>query len=240
MNRIDPDQMDDAQIDPHEIDDARFDLLADDELTEAERRQLLGGLDDEPGGWRRCALALLESQQWKRQCGAIAREAGPEAPDKRPPGRRRQGPGGKTLAAMAACFLVALFLGLVIRDLSHRAGSEGTSPAQVADNDPNSPERGRRPESMPQRDLPQPDEPPTQFAGGDDSIAVPVGRVDDLDKWLQSLPAALPADVQRSLEQTGYRVHQTRELVPMGIEDGRQLVVPVDRVNIRYVGNPPL
>lgn len=235
MNRIDPNQ-----IDPAQIDDARFDLLADDELTEAERRQLLGGLDDEPGGWRRCALALLESQQWKRQFGAIARDANSDATDKRPLRLRRRGPGGKTLAAMAACFLVALFLGLTIRDLSHWSDPDGASPAQVADNDRNSQDRDRRPEPMPQGDPPQPDEPPTQLAVGDDSIAVPVGRVDDLDKWLEGLPAALPADVQRTLEQTGYRVLQTRELVPMGIEDGRRLVVPVDRVKIRYVGNPPL
>jgi len=120
MNRIDPNQ-----IDPNQIDNARFDLLADGELSEAQRRELLGGLDDEPGGWRCCALALLESQEWKRQIGAIVRQAGPDAAGKRPLGRSRRGPDGKTLAAMAVCFLVALFLGLVIRDLS-----TGPAPAE--------------------------------------------------------------------------------------------------------------
>ena len=222
MNRIDSGQIDD---------DARFDLLADGELSEAERRALLGGLDDEPGGWRRCALALLESQEWKRQLGAIVRQSDSHSADKRPPGRARRGPGGKTLAAMAVSFLVALLLGLVIRDLSHRSGPDGSPPVQVAGTDRDAEDRDRRP---------PPDEPPMQVAADADSISVPVGRVDDLDEWLEGLPAALPADVQRALERSGYRVYQTRELVPMGVEDGRQLVVPVDKVNIRYVGNPPL
>ena len=47
-------------------DDTRFDRLVDDELSEEERRELLGRLDDEPGGWRRCALAFLEAQCWKQ------------------------------------------------------------------------------------------------------------------------------------------------------------------------------
>lgn len=220
------------RIDSGQIDDARFDLLADGELSEAEHRQFLGGLDDEPGGWRRCALALLESQEWKRQLGAIARQSGPYAADTRPAGRRRPGFGGKTLAAMAASFLVALLLGLVIRDLSHRAEPGGLPAVQVAD-----------------KTSPRPDRPPvpTQMAADANpitadanSIAVPVGRVDDLDEWLDRLPAAVPEDVQRALERSGYRVYQTRELVPMGVKDGRRLVVPVDKVNIRYVGNPPL
>ena len=48
------------------LDDPRFDRLVDGELSEPERRELLAGLDSEPGGWRRCALAFLESQCWKQ------------------------------------------------------------------------------------------------------------------------------------------------------------------------------
>ena len=50
----------DANASPQ--DDHRFDLLADGELSEAQRRELLAGLDDEPGGWRQCATAFLEAQ----------------------------------------------------------------------------------------------------------------------------------------------------------------------------------
>ena len=54
-------------------DDLRFDLLVDGELSDIERRQLLAGLDDEPGGWRRCALAFLEDQAWRQSMQDVQR-----------------------------------------------------------------------------------------------------------------------------------------------------------------------
>src|SRR5690349_18552203 len=46
-------------------DDSRvLDRLVDGELSELERQELLSALDDEPAGWRRCALAFLEAQTW--------------------------------------------------------------------------------------------------------------------------------------------------------------------------------
>ena len=37
----------------------------------------------------------------------------------------------------------------------------------------------------------------------------------------------------------GHQIEQQREFVPVPLKDGRQLVVPVDRVNVRYIGNGP-
>ena len=56
-------------------DDRQFDLLVDGELGEEDRRALLGRLDGEPGGWRRCALAFLEAQAWKREFATLLRPA---------------------------------------------------------------------------------------------------------------------------------------------------------------------
>ena len=50
-------------------DDIRFDRLVDGELSAEEYRTLLAALDDEPGGWRRCALAFLEAQSLGRELG---------------------------------------------------------------------------------------------------------------------------------------------------------------------------
>ena len=55
---------------PHVQTIFRFDRLVDGELSEEERRELLAGLDNEPGGWRRCALAFLEAQCWKQAVGS--------------------------------------------------------------------------------------------------------------------------------------------------------------------------
>ena len=58
------------------------------------------------------------------------------------------------------------------------------------------------------------------------------------DSFLHDLPAALPPDVLQSLERTGHVVRQKRELLPLRMNDGRELVVPVDKVEVHYVGRP--
>jgi len=56
-------------------DDRRFDLLVDGEMSESQRRELLAGLDDQPDGWRRCALAFLDAQCWRDELGSMVHEA---------------------------------------------------------------------------------------------------------------------------------------------------------------------
>ena len=68
--------------------------------------------------------------------------------------------------------------------------------------------------------------------------AVQVNRLDPV--WLQSIPKPVSPDVLQALEQSGHQVQQRRELLPVQMNDGRQLVVPVDQVDIRYVGRPKL
>src|SRR5438132_8057875 len=54
-------------------DDTRFDRLVDGEMTLDEYQALLASLDDEPGGWRRCALAFLEGQALKFELNGVLR-----------------------------------------------------------------------------------------------------------------------------------------------------------------------
>src|SRR5579864_3893352 len=56
-------------------DDRRLDRLVDGELPENERRELLARLEIEPNGWRRCALAFLESQSWRQTFAAVVAPA---------------------------------------------------------------------------------------------------------------------------------------------------------------------
>src|SRR5262245_830538 len=44
-----------------------LDRLVDGELSDTDRRELLVALDQEADGWRRCALAFLESQALSEQ-----------------------------------------------------------------------------------------------------------------------------------------------------------------------------
>jgi hypothetical protein len=94
-----------------------LDRLVDGELSQADRRELLVALEDEPGAWRRCALTFLEAQTWRWQLGRMA--AGPlvaqAAVPSRPPAAPWRGANRATLwgacLATAAGLLVAFALG---------------------------------------------------------------------------------------------------------------------------------
>lgn len=132
-----------AGIDESERDesdmDRLLDLLADGELNESDRCDVLAWCQRHPQGWRRCALALLEAQTWRTELRYLAREpvaALPLRPSavEEPVGgfgdRDRAGEAGTTsvsspqrlrplgwLLAMAASFLLAFALGLAVQDV---------------------------------------------------------------------------------------------------------------------------
>ncbi len=114
---------------PHD-DESRFgesiDLLVDGELDEASRRILLGRLDTEPDGWKRCGLAFLEAQAWR---GAMApyrgilthpvvRQSAGNPPSRTGAPNRRRAPWRGVWIARAAMLCVAFGLGWLTRPTS--------------------------------------------------------------------------------------------------------------------------
>ncbi len=70
----------------------------------------------------------------------------------------------------------------------------------------------------------------------DTQVQVPIDEGQGIDdRWLREQPAPVPGDVVRALEQMGNQVRQQRRLLPFRSEDGRQLVVPVDQVDVQPV-----
>jgi hypothetical protein len=59
------------------------------------------------------------------------------------------------------------------------------------------------------------------------------------EAWLQKMPSAIPEDVLQALNRTGHQVQQRREVIPVPMKDGRRLMVPVDQVDVQYIGNGP-
>ena len=55
-----------------------------------------------------------------------------------------------------------------------------------------------------------------------------------------SQPMPVSDRERAELERQGYALDQERKLVAMPLADGRQIVVPVDQVRLRYVGSEPL
>ncbi len=226
-------------------DDRQLDRLVDGELSEAQRRDLLSGLDRSPGGWRRCALAFLEAQSWRQALGGIAREpskpAPPEGPGGEPPrsSRRRPVLGGipANVLAMAACFLIALSVGWMVQDwrYSHRGGGAGAV-GPVAETS------GGRGGSQAGSIGPW-----QTFAvavpngpnGRGGVLQVPAREVDRLEDFPPPKPSpALPPDVLGALQRTGHEVRDNHEMLRLRLPDGRLLLVPVDQVEVHYVGKP--
>jgi hypothetical protein len=57
-----------------------------------------------------------------------------------------------------------------------------------------------------------------------------------VEEFLERQAPAISADVRRQLERSGYRLDEERKFIPFELKDGRQVVVPVDRVQVTYVG----
>jgi hypothetical protein len=228
-------------------DDRRLDLLVDGELGEESRRALLRQLDEEPDGWRRCALAFLESQCWRQEFGALvgshAAKGPPPQPARGPVWREWLG----TALAMAASFLVALVLGT-------RLAPHGTGPApEIAAAWKSNAPAGSEPRQEGSTGSAQASQGPGEqwemvtlaaprgADGPERTIRLPAVQRQTLDqRWLESLPQAVPPEMLQAFQQAGHEIEQHRELVPVPMQDGRRLIVPVDQVNVHYVGRPSL
>ncbi len=227
------------------LDEARFDRLVDGELTAAEYQALLSALDDEPGEWRRCAMAFIEAQAWRSEMAAIRRGQEMTPVPKTTvaaavlPWRR-----WLPLLAIATSFVAAFLGGLAVqRQLDRRVGEEPTALGPV----------------NPSRDLlAQGAAPP-----GDDSAAaakepgaignirlvvdggqgnqpqridVPVYDLDQMGaEWLMQDRPALSDDVIESLQRRGRKVERQIEYLPLPLDDQRQIVVPVEQIQITPV-----
>ena len=74
--------------------------------------------------------------------------------------------------------------------------------------------------------------------GGEFSrLEIPVSQGPGIDEnWLMQQPPVLSDYDRQKLERLGYRVDQRRRLWPIRLDDGRHLVLPVDQVDVHYVG----
>lgn len=259
-----------------------LDLLVDGELTDAARGELLRWCEEDPQGWRRCALAFLEGQSWSEGAKNFAARPNPGAGGTSPswhgaevPRHDEDAAGGAKLtpasklapaieaqsrvsggarrwrsilgpAAMAASFLLTFGLGLLARSGWPRGGStEPTAgsatmvvkqdPAESPNLDPWREPSRRGPSRGPLGQV-------RLVVGGPngsaDEIELPVVEGEALDpEFFRNRPAAVPLEVERALERMGHRVQQRRDLVPLRLEDGRRLIVPVDQVEVHRVGN---
>ncbi|HLA84071.1 MAG TPA: hypothetical protein VJL29_04695 [Thermoguttaceae bacterium] len=238
-------------------DDQVFDLLVDGQLDEASRRELLAGLDDSPGGWRRCALAFLEAQSWREAMDAFtsvraSTRAAVEAPavpaaSQVPPRKRPRRDYVTALLGMAASVLLGIGVTSWMHDMQRGGGPSGGgidmattlggseyTPSRIGDFSP---------QIIPMKKVPGLGS-DVKLVGLTDrgpdgqlrTVRLPAVQRERLDEqWLRDLPSGIPEGLAQSLEQSGHEVHPSRQLIPYRLPDGRRLVVPVDQLDVRPV-----
>jgi hypothetical protein len=251
----DKSQPNDRQHQPDQInDDARVDRLVDGELTPEEYRAFVASLDDESGGWRRCALAFLEEQALAGELGGIRQSLNLDDPgtggsttkpdgcgDLTPPRRATPRDLG-TMLAVAASFLLAFALGVAAPRLFYGEPQEPNvagnlkSQPQLAANVGTQPSGGIRHQALrPIGNLRL-----VMDGAGDETQQagrVPVYEVDQgIEQYLQDDNPALAPELVKLLEQRGHDVQRQQQFIPVQLDDGRQIIVPVEGYQITPVG----
>ena len=196
------------------LDPCLIDRLVDGELPEAQRRQLLLRLETETDGWRRCALAFLEAQNWRQALAPLAASAcavpRPVILPERPGRKRSAWQSFATLTALAASLVAAFTLGWAL----HRSPWENPNPDSMAQEKP-IPSPPVEPLKPPEIDL----------AAQDPPLPSPRESSSPLDP------------VVKQWEQRGYHAERQERLVSMKLPDGRKVEVPVHEVRLKYIGD---
>ncbi|MFN0019391.1 MAG: hypothetical protein ACKVP0_14090 [Pirellulaceae bacterium] len=225
-------------------DESRFDRLVDGALSAAEYKSLVSSLDDEPGGWRRCATAFLEAQAWGKEFSAIRRveEDGPASSKSAGEielrtDRKSLSLASSPLLAAAACALLAFGLGMVTRNGFY---SSDSLPTKFA---------GQQPDGNHEAPMLAAEADPTEDSeiaamrfvldgDGNEEIEVPVigGNHPGTQTLVETEPA-IPDSVLRSLRMQGHDIRRQQEFIPVALGDGRQVIFPVEQYRITPVSS---
>lgn len=211
--------------------DAQIDRLVDGDCDEAERRALILRLESEPDGWRRCALAFLEDQAWRSALGGPV-AAVPLVRQSPAPSRIRRSVAIVGRLAMAAGLIAAtIAVGFTLG-----GASQGRKPIEVV----------RSQDPGPSREPAEADDVIREVgwaslkvgAAGEETVRrIPILAGPGLDeRWLESRPSAVPDYVRAQWERGGYQVAERRQLLSLNLNDGRHLAIPVEDVELEYVG----
>ena len=240
-------------------DNIRFDRLVDGELTDAQRRELLGRLDAEPDGWRRCALAFLEAQEWQNTARSVVAEPTVElksvAAVATPEPTRRHDWSATALAASVAIALLVGFAGGDRWRMAQSGGASEASVGEIVDASDTVADASPVDTSIAVANDTSEIDTVAQTVGwngprmrvgflavqsdADGTLShVPINVVEGPgvdESWLEQVPPAISARYVELLRRRGYDVQQQRQIVPFDIDGSQQVMLPVDRVKITPV-----
>lgn len=206
-----------------------LDRLVDGELSGAEYDRLLTMLDHHPEHWRQCALAFIEAQALGGELRIVRSEA---LVTKKPkvavaPATSRSSNYKVIGLAMAASFLAALPVGRYIAPptpvavpmvVQQPREDVVLTPDTVAEASPSP--------------LGQ-----VRLTTEDGPIDVPYYSLQDGARYLLDDQSALADSMIESLERAGHHVERSPGVMPVQLDNGAQVYLPVDSYRITPVSN---
>ena len=230
--------------------DLKFARLIDGELSPEEYRALIASLDDMPGGWRRCALAFLESQALNQELCSLSQPN--ESWQVQPPKKMaaRHSPWLRERwqywVGMAVCFLLAFGLGVLMPTFADpRAWLEIRHPLMSDKKRESVPIKRGEPNAT---QVVAQDGSPEGFLAGNVQLVLdgpegtstatnlPVYEMQgDLANWLSEKKPALLNEVVEALERRGHNVERHQQYVSVPMDDGRQAIIPIEGYEITPV-----
>jgi hypothetical protein len=215
-----------------DLDQPLLDKLVDGELSNVEQRTLLLQLDESPHAWRRLALTFLEAQTWQRELRTVSAASNPPVVTVVSPSVRKPRQRWSMVTAVTASVCVIFGLGFTCGSL------RPTNPPTVVDWTFPDPKAGPEPAVSQE---PNPEMVRLYLAGDTPGtfheVDLPLlEATDGGSALLADGPSFIPQQVRRTLERMGHEVQEQRQFVPVQLSDGREAVVPVDDVLVRFVG----
>ena len=223
---------------------SQIERLVDGELRREERRAVLIALDHEPDGWRRLAMAFLESQSIRESLScrsqatpAVSNPIASQAvrPDVRSPSR--------SSAIVAAVAAAALMFGLgrfsspgtrlLVQELPHKSipATYQQPSATSPDESSSSPALASDSTALAQRQQTLRLELDDGYGGPSQVVEVPMLENANIrPEELLDGPPVISDTVQRALLRSGKRVREHRQLYEVTLEDGRRGLMPVSNV----------
>ena len=223
--------------------------LVDGQLTQAQRADLLGGMQADDPQWRVVALRLLEEQQWAKEIclgparlpsGVISSTDWPQSTvagkELQKNSSRRTRSFWNTLVACCAVFAIGLYVGYQFR---YHLQEPVTHEQSIANSAPSNPEALR---DSPMDLTSNPFEYDSPWRVRVDSpsaspIEIPLLDAREIDPNLILANNSFEiAKLNQQLKRKGYELDVRPTVYSGSLKDGRKFVVPVHDVSLKPLG----
>jgi hypothetical protein len=208
---------------------AQIDRLVCGELLEPERRSLLAWLDEDARRWRVCAVAFLEAQSWEQAAGeltpnrSVGEEPTVQAARKTPqvmPSAQQSALRILAIAAsVAIVFAAGIFAARYVPFSGANAGRDMISLVRDAEGP-----------SIPQQPLVAT---VTVRTNLDPGIPAQVQLPVTPTSGGQTAALSLSDYEREQWERSGFEVHEERRYLPARLQDGREVIVPVNKIQLK-------